>query len=67
MMGLGLLLPIALIVGLAYALGWIPNRPSRSNFEHRPRKDALDILRRRYASGEIDRDQFERMSEDLRG
>jgi len=29
--------------------------------------DALDIARRRYASGEISRDEFRRIADDLRG
>jgi putative membrane protein len=65
MMGFGLLVPIVLILVLAYALGWLPQRrdqgPSRT-----AGRDAVEILRERYARGEIDRDQFERMREDLR-
>jgi putative membrane protein len=65
MMGLGLLLPIALVLILAYALGWLPQR--RDQGAGRPRgRDAAEILRERYARGEIDREQFERMREDLR-
>lgn len=65
MMGFGLLVPIALILILALALGWLPQRrdqgPNRT-----AGRDAVEILRERYARGEIDRDQFERMREDLR-
>ncbi len=31
------------------------------------RDDSLEILRRRYASGELTKDEFERIREDLRG
>ncbi len=64
MMGLGLLLPIVLILILAYALGWLPQRGPQGRSDN---TDPLEILRQRYARGDIDRDQFERMRQDLQG
>ncbi|MGA9533673.1 MAG: SHOCT domain-containing protein [Anaerolineales bacterium] len=66
MMGFGLLLPIALLLILAYALGWLPGRSDQGR-KRSAGRDALDILRERYARGEIERDEFERIQQDLRG
>jgi putative membrane protein len=66
MMGFGLLVPILLIAILAYTLGW---RPQFSNQvggpNSREQDEPLAILRRRYARGEISRDEFDRMRQDL--
>jgi uncharacterized membrane protein len=67
MMGLGLLVPILVLVALAYAFGWFPNQ------DHQPRRQArnaksssaLDILEERYARGEISRTEYLEMREDL--
>jgi putative membrane protein len=67
MMGLGLLLPIVLILILAYALGWLPQRGARGPAGPSDDTDPLEILRQRYARGEIDQDEFERMRQVLRG
>ncbi|HEX9796300.1 MAG TPA: SHOCT domain-containing protein [Anaerolineales bacterium] len=66
MMGFGLILPILLIALLAYALGWLPRRPANGQGGPQSGTNAVDILRQRYARGEIDREQFERMVADLR-
>lgn len=39
--------------------------PSSSHDTRRPPETPLEILRRRYASGEITRDEFEQMRRDL--
>lgn len=59
MMGFGLLLPVILIAGLAYLLGWLPVRSADRDHRESTETDALEILRQRYARGEIDRDEFE--------
>jgi uncharacterized membrane protein len=65
MLGSGLLLPIALILIAAYALRWLPKRDSSQESIRDKAGDGIDILQRRYAQGEINRDRFERMREDL--
>lgn len=65
MMGFGLLIPIVLVLVLAYALGWLPNRSGSGNDRSPNRSDPKEILRQRYARGEIDREEFERMRDDL--
>jgi putative membrane protein len=50
------------IAGLVVGLRWLvgPGRPV-------PRDEALDILRQRYARGEIDKQEFETRKRDLGG
>jgi putative membrane protein len=64
MMGLDLIL-IALIGGVAYALGFRPQiNPSRpADTSQTPG----EILKARYASGEISREEYEQMRRDLGG
>lgn len=38
----------------------------RTERRSRPRESAMDILKKRYASGEISKEQFEAMKKDLR-
>lgn len=60
MMGLDVLLIIGVI---AYALGWRPQlggwNPARTS------PTALEILKARYARGEISREQFEELKRDI--
>ena len=68
MMGLGLLVPIAVVVVLAYAFGWLPQheRQNPPQEEHkRSVPTALDILEQRYAR-ELDRLQIGQSLETLR-
>jgi putative membrane protein len=67
-MGSGLLVPIPVIVALAYALGWLPpnqERNRRQQKEKRTGSTALDILEERYARGEISREEYLEMRDDL--
>jgi len=61
MMLLWWLVPIALVVALAVYLVKPPG--GRSTTE----KNALDILKERYARGEIGKDEFEQKKRDLSG
>ena len=65
MMIFGLLVPLLLIGAIAYALGWRPQFtqtwPAQTN------RTPLEILKERYARGEIGRDEFEQMVRDLEG
>jgi putative membrane protein len=54
--GLGPLIFLALIAGAVYLV--FRDRPS-------PEESALDIIKRRYARGEITKEQFEQMKQDL--
>jgi putative membrane protein len=65
MMGLGLIVPMLLIGLVAYALGW---RPQFNQIGPAPTSETpVDILKARYARGEISRAEYEQMHQDLEG
>jgi putative membrane protein len=60
MMLLGPLFVVAVVAALAYALGWV--RPPDSWTSHNDGgKSALDILKERYARGEITKGEYDEM------
>ena len=65
MMGFGLIIPLLLIGGIAYALGWRPqfNQSGPAETKQTP----LELLKERYARGEITREQYDQMRLDLGG
>ncbi len=70
MMLFGLLFPILLIAALAYAFGWRPgqsvtNSSSGNLGSFGNRQTPLDVLKERYARGEIGREEYEVMRQDL--
>ena len=65
MMGLGLIVPLLLIGAVVYALGW---RPQFNQFGPTPtHQTPLEILKARYARGEISREEYDQMHQDLEG
>lgn len=60
MMGFGLIFVILIVAAIAYGLGW---RPGNLNLggQHvvRGSKTPLEILKERYANGEITKDEYE--------
>ena len=65
MMGFGLIIPLLLIGGIAYALGWRPqfNQSGPAPTSQTP----LDLLKARYARGEISREEYDQMRRGLEG
>jgi putative membrane protein len=63
MMGFGLIVPLLLIGAIAYALGWRPqfNQIGPAQTKQTP----VELLKARYARGEINREQYEQMRRDL--
>lgn len=64
MMGFGWILLLLLVAGLAFALGWRPQwgqRPPEAGSG-----TPMEIVKARYARGEISREEFERMQLDLK-
>ena len=77
MMGGGLLVGLIVVVLLLLLVGggiaaavWFASQGSRGPSQRPPYEEAgkdpaLETLRRRYAAGEIDREEYERMREEL--
>lgn len=68
MMGIGLLWWLLVIAGVVALIVWAVRTSSQrgtGSSSHGP--DALEIARRRYASGEISKEQFEQLRKDLGG
>lgn len=62
MMGFGLLVPLVLLLLLAGLLGWLP-----LPFDRRKRvgQSPEDILRERFARGELTAEEFRRMKDEV--
>jgi putative membrane protein len=58
------LVPIAFIVAIIFLIRWLIVSTGQSR-ETGTGESALDILKKRYARGEIDRDEFEEKKKDL--
>jgi uncharacterized membrane protein len=65
MMGFGLIVPLLLIGVVANALGWRPqfNQTNLAQTSQTP----VEILKARYADGEISRTEYEQIRRDLEG
>jgi len=63
-MGFGLLIPILIIAAIAYAVGWRPQGQNNA-FSLAGNKSALEIAKERYAGGELSRDEFEQIRQNL--
>ncbi len=63
MMMLGLLFLLLVLAGVALLVMWAVRR-SGGSIGSRP-EDPMEILRARYARGEVGREEFERIREDL--
>ncbi len=60
--GLGMFFWISILVGLGLLVAWAVRQPSRPEERN---VQPLDILRSRYARGELTREQYEQMRHDL--
>lgn len=54
---------VAVIIGLVFFVKWIV--ASGKKHGTKPEETALDILKKRYAKGEISKDEFERIKQDI--
>lgn len=64
MMGFGLIGIVLVIALILLILGWRPQN-GQNLFGNTQSKDPREILKERYARGEITKDEFEQMKRDL--
>ncbi len=66
MMGGGLLFLLLIVGVIAYLLGWRPEFLERTNIGiPTPSGSPAEILKRRYARGEITKEEYDQMRRDL--
>ena len=58
---------IAVIVGIVFLVKWLVEQGRTGGGTSEREESALDILKKRYAKGEIDREEFEQKKRDLTG
>jgi|Deesub1362A_J573_1020465.scaffolds.fasta_scaffold24899_2 putative membrane protein len=56
---------IAVIVGIVFLIRWLILSTKTPSQHGRQEESALDILKKRYARGEIDKEEFEQRKKDL--
>ena len=56
---------VLVIVGLVFLIKWLIQTTSSGKTDGRPSPKAMDILKERYARGEISKEEFETMKHDL--
>ena len=56
---------ILIIIGIILLIVWLVKRTTHSGIEGKTGSKALDILKERYARGEITKDQYESIKKDL--
>jgi len=56
---------VLIIAGVVFITKWFLERNRNKNSSGISEKSALDILKRRYAKGEIDQETFEQMKKDI--
>lgn len=64
-MGIGLILTIGVVAAIAYALGWRPQGQNSSFLTKVDNKSPLDIAKERYARGEIGKEEYAQLRQDL--
>lgn len=56
---------IAVIIGIIFLIRWLAQSTSAGGHGARSEESALEILKKRYARGEIDKKEFEQKKKDL--
>jgi uncharacterized membrane protein len=64
MMGFGLIIPLLVIGLIVYALGWRPQFNSQGT-PRETQQTPLEILKTRYARGEISQAEYRQLRQDL--
>lgn len=58
---------IAVIIGLIFLVKWLAEQGRTDKRTSQTEESALDILKKRYAKGEINKEEFEQKKRDLMG
>ncbi|MHB1336648.1 MAG: SHOCT domain-containing protein [Candidatus Humimicrobiaceae bacterium] len=64
-MVLGFIFFILVVIGIIFLIAWLVKRSNYPGVENRTESKALEVLKERYAKGEITKDQFDNMRKDL--
>lgn len=64
--GFGMIIPLILIGLIIYAVIKLSQGSNKNNRDYRYGNDALDILKRRYANGEISEEEYNQKRKMLR-
>jgi len=62
---LGFIFFILIIIGIIFLIIWAVKRSTHSEIEDKTGNKALEVLKERYAKGEITKEQYESMKKDL--
>lgn len=60
-----LIIAAVMIIGAVYLVKWLIKKPGESKLDRINAPQAIDILKERYARGEIDRQEFEEKKKDI--
>jgi putative membrane protein len=62
---LGFIFLILIVIGIIFLIVWLVKRSNNPGIENKTDSKALEVLKERYAKGEIIKDQFDNMKKDL--
>jgi putative membrane protein len=61
----GFIFFILAVIGIIFLIVWLVKRSNYPGAENRAESKSLEVLKERYAKGEITKDQFDNMKKDL--
>jgi putative membrane protein len=62
---LGFIFFILVVIGIIFLIVWLVKRSNHPGIENKTESNAIEVLKARYAKGEITKDQFDNMKKDL--
>lgn len=61
----GFIFFILIVIGIIFLIVWLVKRSNHPGAENRAESKALEILKERYAKGELTKEQYESMKKEL--